>query len=306
MKIAGEIKIGITGIITVIVIIWGINYLKGRNVLRSNYRLLATFDQVDGLEPSGKVMLNGFKIGTVDKIDFKSQANVPFTVYMEIEKSYSIRAKSVAEIYSADLLGSKAVRIIQSTEAGFMENGDTLSSQVAGDMISSLLDQFSPLMVQANEVLQTIDLAGAALTVILSDPALKAIVNNLDQATGSISEQLSENGNLVRSFENLRVITEGLSTQNESIKNTIGNLESLTEKLSVAELDTLLLNLGRVSRNLAEITASLDEGKGTMGKLIKEDGLYYQIGQLIADLDSLVTDLNRNPKKYVSFSLIGR
>lgn len=306
MKIAGEIKIGITGIITVIVIIWGINYLKGRNVLRSNYTLVATFQQVDGLESSGKVMLNGFKIGTVDKIDFKSQADIPFTVFMEIDKTYSIRANSLAEIYSADLLGSKAVRIIQSTEAGFMENGDTLRSQVADDMISTLLDQFSPLLEQANEVLQTLDSAGAAITVILSDPALKTLINNLDQATGSISDQLSERGNLTRSFENFRLITEGLSAQNESIKNTIGNLEGLTDKLNTAELDSLLLHLGRVSGNFAEITTSLDAGKGTIGKLINEDSLYFQIGRLIADLDSLVTDLNRNPKKYVSFSLIGR
>jgi phospholipid/cholesterol/gamma-HCH transport system substrate-binding protein len=306
VKIAGEIKIGITGIITVIVIIWGINYLKGRNVLRSNYTLVATFQQVDGLESSGKVMLNGFKIGTVDKIEFKSQANIPFTVFLEIDKTYSIRANSLAEIYSADLLGSKALRIIQSTEAGFMENGDTLRSQVAGDMISSLLDQFSPLLDQANEVLQTLDSAGAAITVILSDPALKTLINNLDQATGSISDQLSERGNLARSFENFRLITEGLSAQNESIKNTISNLEGLTDKLNTAELDSLLLHLGRVSGNLAEITTSLDAGKGTMGKLINEDSLYFQIGRLIADLDSLVTDLNRNPKKYVSFSLIGR
>jgi len=306
VKIAGEIKIGITGIITVIVIIWGINYLKGRNVLRNNYTLVATFQRVDGLESSGKVMLNGFKIGTVDKIDFKSQANTPFTVYLEIDKTYSIRANSLAEIYSADLLGSKAVRIIQSSEKGFMENGDTLRSQIAGDMISTLLDQFTPLLEQANEVLQTLDSAGAALTVILSDPALITILNNLDNATGSISDLLSENGNLTRSFENLRLITEGLSTQNESIKNTIGNLEGLTDKLNTAELDSLLLHLGCVSGNLAEITTSLGAGEGTMGKLIKEDSLYFQIGQLIADLDSLVTDLNRNPKKYVSFSLIGR
>ncbi len=306
MKIAGEIKIGITGIITVIVIIWGVNYLKGRNILNSNYTLIATFDQVDGLEPSGKVMLNGYKIGTVDKIDFDPQAKVPFTLQMEIDKSYPVRAESIAEIYSADLLGSRAVRIIQSEETGFMESGDTLNSKVTGDMITSLLDQFSPLLLQANDVLQTIDSAGAALTVILSNPALKTLVGHIDQAAGSMKEQLSESGDLARSLENLKVITGSIGTQSESIKNTIDNLESLSGKLDRAEIDSLLLQLQDLSEHLSGITSSINKGEGTIGKLVRDDSLYDQVGQLIADLDSLVTDLNENPKKYVSFSLIGR
>ena len=73
MRISSEVKIGITGVVTVIVIIWGINFLKGRNIFSSNYSLIATYDQVDGLEPSAKVMMNGFKIGTVDRIIFDTE-----------------------------------------------------------------------------------------------------------------------------------------------------------------------------------------------------------------------------------------
>src|SRR6056297_619093 len=146
MRISSEVKIGITGVVTVVVIIWGINFLKGRNVFSNNYSLIATYDQVDGLEPSAKVMMNGFKIGTVERIIFDTEAVVPFTLFIEIDKNYRIRKASIAEIYNADLLGSKAVKIIQSENQSFLEQGDTLKSRLADDMIASLLAEISPLI----------------------------------------------------------------------------------------------------------------------------------------------------------------
>lgn len=306
MKIKSEVKIGITGIITVLVIIWGINFLKGRNVLSSNYILIATYDQVDGLEPSAKVMMDGFKIGTVDNILFDTEAEVPFTLFLEIENKYKIRKGSEAEIYSADLLGSKAVQIYRSGKGAFLTNGDTIHGDVAADMFSSLMDEVSPLLVNISAAVQTLDSTGTALNHLLSDPAIRSMIRNLDSATGSLEDQLAESGDLAETFENLKIITEGIGSQNESIKNTIASLESISGKLEHADIDSLILHLNSVSSNLAGITSSMEQGKGTIGKLIYEDTLYRQLGQLILDLDSLVIDLNENPKKYVSFSLIGK
>lgn len=306
MTITGEAKIGITGIITVLVIIWGINFLKGRNVLSSNYILIATYDQVDGLEPSAKVMMNGFKIGTVDNILFDTEAGVPFTLFLEIEKKYRIRQGSKAKIFSADLLGSKAVQIEPSGEGAFLANEDTIYGDIAADMFSSLLDEVSPLLVNISAAVQTLDSTGTALNHILSDPAVRSMIRNLDRATGSLDDQLAESGNLAQTFENLKIISGGIGSQNESIKNTLASLESVSGKLEHADIDSLILHLNTVSSNLAGITSSMEQGKGTIGKLIYEDSLYMQLGQLISDLDSLVIDLNENPKKYVSFSLIGK
>jgi phospholipid/cholesterol/gamma-HCH transport system substrate-binding protein len=306
MKISSEVKIGITGIITVLVIIWGINYLKGRNVLSSNYMLIATYDQVDGLEPSAKVMMNGFKIGTVDNILFDTEAEVPFTLFLEIEKKYRIRQGSKAEIFSADLLGSKAVQISPSREGVFLEDGDAIYGDVAANMFSSLLDEASPLLVSIRAAVQTLDSTGTALNQILGDPAVRSMIGNLDRATGSLNKQLDATGDLAKTFENLKIISEGIGSQNESIKNTIASLESISAKLEHSDIDSLILSLNIVSSNLAGITSSMEQGKGTIGKLIYEDSLYRQLGQLISDLDSLVIDLNENPKKYVSFSLIGK
>jgi phospholipid/cholesterol/gamma-HCH transport system substrate-binding protein len=306
MKIVNEVKIGITGVITFLVIIWGVNFLKGRNVLSSNYMLIAFYNQVDGLEPSAKVMMNGFKIGTVDNILFDTEAEVPFTIFLEIENKYRIRQGSKAVIFSADLLGSKAVQIDQSGEGVFLADGDTILGDVAADMFSSLLDEASPLLVNISAAVHTLDSTGTVLNHLLSDPAIRTMIRNLDSATGSLDDQLSQSGNLAKTFENLKIISEGIGSQNKSIKNTIASLESISGKLEHADIDSLILHLNTVSSNLAGITSSMEQGEGTIGKLIYEDSLYRQLGQLISDVDSLVIDLNENPKKYVSFSLIGK
>ncbi|MEX0981422.1 MAG: MlaD family protein [Bacteroidales bacterium] len=306
MRISSEVKIGITGVVTVIVIIWGINFLKGRNIFSSNYTLIATYDQVDGLEPSAKIMMNGFKIGSVERIIFDTEALVPFTLFMEIDNNYRISTESVAEIYNADLLGSKAVKIIQSGEHSFHEEGDTLKSRLAGDMVASLLAEITPLISHVNTAVQTLDSVGVALSHILNDPAVSSMIGNIEKATGKLDQQLSENGDLAKSFENIKTATESIGSQNESIRNTLKHLEGISSRLDNGNLDSMLYQLNSVSSHLAGITSNMKEGKGTIGKLIYEDSLYQQIGQLISDLDSLVTDLNNNPKKYVSFSLIGR
>jgi phospholipid/cholesterol/gamma-HCH transport system substrate-binding protein len=251
-------------------------------------------------------MMDGFKIGTVDRVLFDTEAEVPFTLYLEIENAYKIRKGSKAEIYSADLLGSKAVQINRSEKGTFLTNGDTIYGDVAADMFSSLIDEVSPLLVNMSGAVQKLDSTGTALNQLLNDPAVRSMIKNLNRATGSLEEQLAESGDLAKTFENLKIISEGIGSQNESIKNTISSLESISGKLEHAEIDSLILHLNTVSSNLAGITSSLEQGKGTLGKLIYEDSLHCQLGQLISDLDSLVIDLNENPKKYVSFSLIGK
>lgn len=306
MKIAGEVKIGIAAVITIIVIIWGINYLKGVNILSSTYRLHAMYDQADGLEPSASVMLDGFKIGSVEEIVFETENRPPFTVILEIDKQYIIGSGSTAEIYSSDLLGTKAVRIIRSNSGRPVADGDTLVSKRSGDMISSLLNELSPLLGSADAAIQSIDSAAVALHAILNDPAISSMANHLDQASRSLKNELSAEGNLGRALANLKHFSGTLDAESETIQRTIRHLEEITADLDNAGLDTLVYNLNTLSNNLGEITGSMQSGEGTMGKLIREDSVYRQFEQLLADLDSLITDVNENPKKYVSFSLIGK
>ncbi len=305
MKYTSEIKIGITGLVTIAVIIWGISYLKGRNILESTYTLHAHYEQVDGLEPSANVMLKGFKIGNVRDVIFETEAEVPFTVVMEIEKAYPIRAGSLAEIFSADLLGSKAINIVPAKTGDYVADGEQVKGRMAEDMISSIMEQVDPLIISIDAAVHTLDSTAATVNRILKDPNVEQTIAHFEEMSGAMRKQFSPGGDLAETLASLRQISDTINAQNASIARSIGNIEQITDQISNTEIDSLIYNLSRVTGNLNNLTGEMKEGTGSLGKLIYEDSLYQQIGQLIADLDSLVSDINENPKKYVSFSLIG-
>lgn len=306
MKLTSEIKIGITGVVTAVVIIWGINYLKGRNILSSTYTIVARYEQVDGLEPSANVMLKGFKIGTVEEVIFETEAEVPFTVVMEIEKTYPVSSTSVAEITSANLLGSKEINIIPVSGGNYLEDGDMISGGLSGDMITSLMEEVTPLITSIDAAVVKLDSTAAAVNRILNDPNVEKMIANLEEVSGSVRKQLSPRGDITATLSGLKDISTNLSAQNASIATSIRNLEQISTQVSNSALDSLINNLNDVAGNLRFMTGEMQQGTGSLGKLIYEDSLYQQIGMLITNLDSLITDVNENPKKYVSFSLIGK
>jgi len=306
MKFTSEIKIGITGVVTAAVIIWGINYLKGRNILSSTYTIVAKYERVDGLESSANVMLKGFKIGTVEEVIFVTEAEVPFTVVMEIEKNYPVRNTSIAEITSANLLGSKEINIIPAAGGDYLENGDMISGKLSADMISSLMEEVTPMITSIDAAVVKLDSSAAAVNRILNDPNIERMVSNMEEVTGSVRKQLSPQGDITATLSGLREISTHLSAQNASIATSIRNLEQISTQVSNSALDSLINNLNDVAGNLRYMTGEMQQGTGSLGKLIYEDSLYQQIGKLLTNLDSLITDVNENPKKYVSFSLIGK
>jgi phospholipid/cholesterol/gamma-HCH transport system substrate-binding protein len=306
MKLTSEVKIGITGVVTIAVIIWGINYLKGRNILKGTYTIIAQYEQVDGLEPSANVMLKGFKIGTVEEVIFETEAAVPFTVVMEIEKTYPVRSSGIAEITSANLLGSKEINILPGAEGDYLENGDVINSSRSGDMIASLMEEVGPVITSLDAAVVRLDSTAAAVNRILEDPAVDMTIGNLEEISGSLRRQLGPGGDITATLSALKEVSETLGAQHASIATTVRNLEQISTQVGESALDTLINNLNEVAGNLRFMTGEMQQGKGSLGKLIYEDSLYQQIGQLISDLDSLITDVNANPKKYVSFSLIGK
>jgi phospholipid/cholesterol/gamma-HCH transport system substrate-binding protein len=306
MKYSGELKIGLTSVITIIVIIWGINYLKGRNILSSNYELVSLYNEVNGLEASASVVLNGFKIGTVSEIKFETEKNTPFTVILEIDKKYLLRKGSIAEIYSADLLGSMSIRIVPAENDNFHQAGDTLKSSMSTDMISLLMNKIDPLTVELSSAIQTLDSVGGAINMLIRDPSIANMINHLENVSSSLDNKFKESGDVNETFRSLKNLSSSLEDQTASIQQSISNVESITSDLKNADLDSLINKLALTSSSLAEITNAIESGEGSIGKLIYEDSLHDQLNLLVMDLDSLIKDINENPKKYVGFSLFGK
>lgn len=306
MKITSEVKIGTIGIVTAAIIFWGIHFLLGNNILKSKNIFYATYELVNGLEPAAPVLMQGYKIGIISDVYFNPEASPPFIVTIEIEKRYGISSGSVAEIYSSDLLGSKAIRINSSDSKSYHQVNDTLLSALIPDMLSRVMDEVTPVMMNIAKLTNTLDSVGVSLIQILNDPDTREIIKNINKISGSIQESLSDDGKLGITFDNLSSITTSLKNQNEAIASTIKNLQSLSSDIENANMDSILNNLASVTQNLNNISSQIESGEGTIGKLLYNDSLYDHISSLSADLDSLILDINNHPEKYVRFSLFGK
>ena len=306
MKLSSEAKVGIIGIVTLLVLIWGINYLKGRNILNTTYTLHAFFEDSGGLESSAPVVMNGVKIGYIDAIKLQTELKPPIHVILHLEKQYPLRKGSTAVLFSADLLGSKAIRIEPSDQGGRLQQHDTISSFREEDMFASISTQAMPVVEQIGNLAESLDSVVVKLDELLESGAPAETMTSLSEISESLSLTLRPGGALFESFHQLESFTSMLESQEGEIVSMTKHLSSISETIDSAGIERISEELLSASEALASLLNQVNSGKGTAGKLIYSDTLFVNLQNLVANLDSLVVDLNENPRDYVHFSLFGK
>ncbi len=306
MKISSEAKVGLIGIATLVLLIWGINYLKGRNILNSTYTLHAFYEDSGGLENSSPILMQGIKIGYIDDIELQQEQELPVHVIIHVEKQYPVSIGSTAKLFSADLLGSKAIRIDSPGSGQAMQNNDTILTATESDMIASISSQVMPVMEQIGNLSESLDSVAQKLNKLLDSEAPGETLQDLSEISASLSSSLSPGGALYMSFQNLESFTSMLESQEDELKSMTGHLNSISETIDSAGIDRIAAELIAASEAFTQLMTQLNSGDGSMGKLLYSDTLYAQLQNLVVDLDSLIVDLNENPKDYVRFSVFGK
>ena len=305
MKFSSEAKLGLIGIVTLAVVIWGINYLKGRNILSNSYSLSAFYSDAGGLESSAPVLLNGIKIGYVKELELIPENRLPVKVILSVEKTYSIQQGSYAVLISADLMGSKAIKIEPSDQEQFHKQDDVIQSRVELDMLSSIQTQLMPVAKQIGAVVVSLDTLVAGLDKMVGSESTFDILEDFSAISESLKNQLKQGGSLDQSFRNLESFTGMLKTQEDELASLTGHLNSISESVDSAGIKGLTHELKAVSHQFNILLTQINSGDGSAGKFIREDSLYLNLDQLILDLDTLIKDLNENPENYVQISLFG-
>jgi len=306
MKISSEAKVGFIGIATLALLIWGINYLKGRNILNSTYTLHAFYENSGGLENSSPVLMKGMKIGYIDDIELQPGSSLPVHVILHVEKKYPVSIGSSALLFSVDLLGTRAIRIESPGSGRDMQHNDTLLTAIEADMIASLSAQVMPVMEQIGDLSESLDSVVQKLDKLLDSEAPGETLQDLSEISASLSSSLSPGGALYMSFHNLESFTSMLESQEDELKSMTGHLNSISETIDSAGIDRIADELLAASGAFTRLMEQLNSGEGSMGKLFYSDSLYAQLQNLLIDLDSLIIDLNENPQDYVRFSLFGK
>ncbi|WP_008634434.1 MlaD family protein [Bizionia argentinensis] len=300
MKISKEVKTAILVLAGIVFLVFGINYLKGVSLFDGANTYYTEFDY-NALVASSAVTIKGNNIGQIKSIKYipeTSKTLVAFTVKNELEFSKNSKVR----LYSSGLLGDNALAIIPANDGAMAVDGDKLVSEVEMGLVEKLTGNFSEISTDLGSTLKSADTTLIGLNSILrdeSDQGLKSAIAELNATIKSFRGLSDSFNTLVRSNE------AGLSNVIRNFDSISGNLAVVTNDLKKADLSKTLGNLDNTLANVNSLLADLENGQGTMGKLLKDDKLYTNLEIASMQLRELLQDVKLNPKRYVNVSVFG-
>jgi phospholipid/cholesterol/gamma-HCH transport system substrate-binding protein len=306
MKITREFKIGLVAVVAILLTIWGINFLKGINVLKPTEKYYAEYNNVKGLIESAVVYLNGYKVGNVTDIAFDKDNMNKIVVQISLHEKLKLPRNTALVIRSASLIsGTKDLDLIPGNEPGFHESGDTLVSLIQAE----LTDYIDPIRHQVESLVTAMDTLMVSLNGLMDAKTranLQGAIANLNGALGSLRYSLGSSGSLSESMDNLASFTANLEKNNERISAILENFGAISDTLKQSDLKALINNAEATFGKTTELFDQISKGNGTAGKLIANDSLYNNLNSAMASLDSLLIDLREHPKRYVHLSVFGK
>tara|TARA_X000000950_G_scaffold87229_1_gene109872 strand:+ start:11092 stop:12018 length:927 start_codon:yes stop_codon:yes gene_type:complete len=302
-----EIRTGIIAIFTIVVLIYGISYLKGLNILDKNRIFHAKYDNIDGLLKGSVISLNGFNVGIVSNISLQSDNSL--LVSVKINEDFDVPANSILKISNQDLMGTKGISVILGNSDLLAKNNDTLIAEIENSLQDEVNKQILPLKNKAEGLISSVDSLMVIFTSVLNTDARKNLASsfkNLDETFILMSESMKELNNLVvtneknisNSIKNFESITGNISDNNESIENILKKMSSISDSVSSKDI-------GDIIKNLNNITNKISVGQGNLGLLNSDDQLYRNIEKTTNDISILVEEIKKDPKKYFNFSVLG-
>ncbi len=297
-----ELKIGILAIVVLTATFLVINFLRGKDLMNREYELVSFYDDVQGLMPSSAVYIKGYKAGTVADVTYDKEKS-GFNVTCTISRDFAVPEDSKMTIYSADLMGGKAIRIDLGNSGTMAEDGAGLTPAVSPDMLSSIAAGIEPLIRKGSDVLSNLDAALTNLNLTMSEEnreSLRSIIVNLDK---TVAEVESIAGTIEGRSEDVEAFITNLGTLSEQLGRVVEKADSTMSDINGISAGVAAADIAGVVTSMNSLLSRMQDSGGTVGKLINEDSVYRSVDSLVTNLDRLVKKIGENPKKYLRISV---
>ena len=296
MKLTKELNHGHIAIVGILIMYFGINFLKGMNLFSTNNAYYMTFDDIQGLGASTPIYADGYKVGIVDGLEYDYKENGPIKVKVDIIKDLRIPQGSKAEIVK-DLMGNLQVNLLLANNPRErVEPGGIIPGAVNGGM----MDKAANLVPVVEKMLPKLDSILTSVNALLADPALAASLHNVETITS----------NLTVSTRELNTLMAGLNKQVPGMigkaNGVLDNTNRLTANLASLDVQGTLNKVNQTLESAHQFTEKLNSNQGSLGLLMNDTKLYDNLTSTMSHADSLVIDLKAHPKRYVHFSVFGR
>ena len=315
MKISNETKVGAITVISVALLILGFNFLKGKKLWSKDTMITGKYGNVQGLQNSNPVIINGLQVGTVYKIRTEKDMR-EILVDMNITKDINIPKNSIA-IIKSNPLGTTSIEIKLGDAVENLKNKDVILTETSGGIFDDVLKKVDPVLYEVRKAVSSVDTLLGNFNSIL-DPNAKGniadVLANLNKVTAAMVTSTaslngllnSQTGALAKSLNNVSSITGNFASNNDKINSVMTNLDKTTSKFADLNVKKTLDTLDRAINDLKNMIGKFDNNNGTLGKLLNDPTLYKNLASSGNKLNLLLDDIRVNPKRYISISLIGK
>jgi phospholipid/cholesterol/gamma-HCH transport system substrate-binding protein len=293
LKLSREVKTAILVILGIVFLIFGINYLKGKNLLDSSKTFYTEFEY-NALSTASPVTIKGNNIGKIKEILYvieTGKTRISFTVNDDIEFSKNSKVR----LYELGIMEGNGLAIIPAEDNQIAENGEFIQSEVEEGLITSLTSNFSGLSTGLDSTLKSADSLFLNLNALVENDT----EDGLKHAIKELNQTLSSFKSLSYSFNSLIAKNQdSLTSVISNFNNLSKNLATLSEDLKDVEISKTVSNLDETLSKVNALLAQLDKGEGSLGKLLKDDELYNNLEGASKELEELLEDVKLHPKRY--------
>ena len=315
MKISDETKVGSLTAISIVLLILGFNFLKGRDLTVKSMRFYAIFENIQGLASSNAVVINGKQVGTVYNTDGGKDMR-KITVVLTINQSVDIPDNSIAVI-NPSVLGTTSIEIRLGNSQQFKNDGDTLATIASKGMLDDAFQKVDPVLLQVKNAIKSLDSVLLTVNNVFDSKTknnIRGVMENLNTTTASLAISSAslqailntQTGALAKTLENVSAFTGTLKNNDAKIDQTLTNLETTTAKFSKLDIEKTLTSINGTINELKNTIGKVNSDKGSLGLLISDPKLYNNLSATSNKLNLLLDDVRVHPKRYINISVFGK
>lgn len=303
-KHSKEFSIGLSVIIALVVVYFGIEYLKGNNIFKPANYYTATYTNVSGLQQSAPVTINGYKVGLVSEIEYEYDNPGHVKVEMSLDKELRLPQGTKAVIVS-DMLGTASIELHMATNKNYHNVGDILIGEQSAGLMGSVTDDILPAV---SAIIPKVDSLLTSLNAIASNPAIPNSFSSLESTMDNLkssSLQLTKVMNTMPSIAgDATQVMGNVKEMTQSLNTIAGDLTTVSGQIKEMPLQATMDNIYQTSQTLKELMQQLNNPNSSIGMLLNDRQLYNNLNNASASLDSLLIDVKKNPKRYISIKLL--
>jgi phospholipid/cholesterol/gamma-HCH transport system substrate-binding protein len=305
VKISKEVKVGLLALISGVILYLGFNFLKGSDFFSPNNNYYVVYDNIGGLTESNTVMLNGWAVGRVKKIELLQNQGNKLRVTLDINKDVILTDSTAAVLASSSVLGGKAITLSIGSGNRVLQDEDTLIAATEKNLTEMINEKITPITENVDTALVNLNVLIRKFQAMSGN--IDATLVNLRATSSTLNSTLTQNQRAIQGIaNNLNTLSASMNDPQTGVRPLLGKFNSFADTLSQMQLAQTVERTNRSIDNLNQMLSQINQGQGSLGKLTKNDSLYNNLNQFAADLDALVVDLKENPKRYVSISVFGR